>query len=504
MQEAIQILSRAFEYYVDVGEVARAVIVAGYPDYSTMLEGTELTGLIVKALELVRPDSPEAGRLLSLHGGILGLHRNDYGKAQEAFDRALFIARREGDIALEMRTLVDSASVDIYHLRWRETITKGLMAIEMAQTANDPRAEVAARYFITMALSSVGELEEMRRHAEAMLAPAERLRDNFWLTSALWRNEIAYRLAGDWETARKYSDRCLAISPTRQALLADRVMLECEVGEFGQSETHLERFSNVTVGSARLVHSGYVAMLIPLAGKISGSHDNLDTAEEAARSVLFSASANPNAVSRAQVGLGLVAVLRNDAVTARHQYSALEAYKGTYSWWLISVDRLLGLLAKTVGNREQAFVHFEDSLAFCRKAGYRPELAWTCYDFADTLLERDDLDDQTKARSLLDEALVITRELSMKPLQERVGTLQERIESLPDQAPAFPDGLSQREVEVLGLVATGRSNRQIAAELVLSVRTIERHVTNIYTKIDARGRAEAATYALSHGLTTST
>ena len=99
---------------------------------------------------------------------------------------------------------------------------------------------------------------------------------------------------------------------------------------------------------------------------------------------------------------------------------------------------------------------------------------------------------------------MITRELSMKPLQERVGTLQERIESLPDQAPAFPDGLSQREVEVLGLVATGRSNRQIAAELVLSVRTIERHVTNIYTKIDARGRAEAATYALSHGLTTST
>ena len=198
----------------------------------------------------------------------------------------------------------------------------------------------------------------------------------------------------------------------------------------------------------------------------------LQTAEEAARSVLFSASANPNAVSRAQVGLGLVAVLRNDA--------------------------------KTVGNREQAFVHFEDSLAFCRKAGYRPELAWTCYDFADTLLERDDLDDQTKARSLLDEALVITRELSMKPLQERVGTVQERIESLPDQAPAFPDGLSQREVEVLGLVATGRSNRQIAAELVLSVRTIERHVTNIYTKIDARGRAEAATYALSHGLTTST
>jgi DNA-binding NarL/FixJ family response regulator len=67
-------------------------------------------------------------------------------------------------------------------------------------------------------------------------------------------------------------------------------------------------------------------------------------------------------------------------------------------------------------------------------------------------------------------------------------------------ATASTDGLSQREVEVLRLLASGRSNAEIADELVLSVRTVEKHVANIYGKIGARGRADAATYALRHGL----
>lgn len=62
--------------------------------------------------------------------------------------------------------------------------------------------------------------------------------------------------------------------------------------------------------------------------------------------------------------------------------------------------------------------------------------------------------------------------------------------------------LTRRETEVLGLLAAGQSNQEIADELVLSVRTVERHVANIYTKIDAHGRAEAAAFALRHGVIT--
>ena len=82
--------------------------------------------------------------------------------------------------------------------------------------------------------------------------------------------------------------------------------------------------------------------------------------------------------------------------------------------------RLLGLLAQTMSNLDQASEHFEDGLAFCRKAGYRPELAWTCCDYADTLRERGCPGDEEKAMSLLDESLAISSELGMRPLMERV------------------------------------------------------------------------------------
>jgi DNA-binding CsgD family transcriptional regulator len=64
----------------------------------------------------------------------------------------------------------------------------------------------------------------------------------------------------------------------------------------------------------------------------------------------------------------------------------------------------------------------------------------------------------------------------------------------------WPRGLSDREVEVLRLVARGLSNRQIAATLVISTRTAEHHVQHVYTKIGASTRAAAAMFAMEHGL----
>ena len=64
-------------------------------------------------------------------------------------------------------------------------------------------------------------------------------------------------------------------------------------------------------------------------------------------------------------------------------------------------------------------------------------------------------------------------------------------------APAAEDewDLSAREEQMLGLVAEGRSNEAIAAELVLSVRTVERHLSNIYAKLRVSGKAARAAAA---------
>lgn len=71
------------------------------------------------------------------------------------------------------------------------------------------------------------------------------------------------------------------------------------------------------------------------------------------------------------------------------------------------------------------------------------------------------------------------------------------ITSPPDRRLA---DLTPREVEVLRLLASGYSTKQIASELVVTVPTVERHITHIYDKIGARGRAAAAAFALRHGL----
>jgi DNA-binding CsgD family transcriptional regulator len=73
----------------------------------------------------------------------------------------------------------------------------------------------------------------------------------------------------------------------------------------------------------------------------------------------------------------------------------------------------------------------------------------------------------------------------------------------PTKLPAASNGLTPREVQVLRQVAAGSTNKEIACELGVAVSTIERHLVNLYTKIGARGRADAIAYALRHRLDTS-
>ena len=76
----------------------------------------------------------------------------------------------------------------------------------------------------------------------------------------------------------------------------------------------------------------------------------------------------------------------------------------------------------------------------------------------------------------------------------------EEVEEHPPLAPAPPRGLSEREAEVLRLVATGMTNAQIAERIFLSRRTVDAHVQRIYAKLDVNSRAAATRFAVDHGL----
>jgi DNA-binding CsgD family transcriptional regulator len=500
--EAMDNLDQAFDVFKQAGDIDNAVAVAEYPlpTGAAFLAGAG--ELLSGALSLVPPDSLAAGRLLTRNGWDLGRRKDDYHGAQQAFNQALAIALRQGDTKLEMDALAAAAEVDLFHFYCQESLEKSLTAIELAHQTYDLRVLVQAHRRAATAMTIIGDLEGARLHASAALAPAEKLRDRFWLDNAYWGMQVVYRLEGKWLDARKIGESSPTVSMDSR-MLADRVMLEYELGDFSQGEAYLRRLleDHGRIRPAPSIDYLMPAIVIPLAARNNSAVDGLDVARATAEAILSSISASPLVYTGARAGLAILSVLQSDVVSAQEQYTPLLSQRGTMvQTGVVTIDRVLGLLACTLGNLDQAMEHFNDALAFCRK-GYRPELAWTCHDYAETLLRRNAPGDHFRATSLLAESLAISSELGMRPLMERVVALQEQLHAQPELAPAYPNGLTQREVEILRLVAAGKSNPKIAEALYISPRTVSTHVSNILNKINAANRTEAASYATRHLIT---
>jgi len=423
-QQAVDSVGRAFDYYHSVGDIPRAVEAAEYS--LPVLSGarTAMATFYGRALELLDHDSITAARLLSSHGAELGRVDGDYLGGQQAFDQALTIARNADDESLEVRILAASGNVDLFHLHLEESLEKAFKVIEVTQATHESRLEMNARLDAARVLTGQGDSEGARRQSTACLELVEKLRDRQRLALACRADSTLCRLLGEWPRARAISDRGLTVAPQDVILLGDRVLLEYEFGEWERGESYLERFVETMRGApsrARIRFAGH-AVVLPQIARLTESFELLDIAVTAAETVLASPAAEPIFAMISRIGLAMVAVLRRDTELAETQYSLLaSAAPALFGASPINTQRLLGLLAQTMGNMDQAAVHYEDSLAFCRKAGYRPELAWTCCDYADALRERGGNDgDRAKAVALLDESLSISSELGMRPLMERV------------------------------------------------------------------------------------
>ncbi len=367
--------------------------------------------ILIRALELVPADSHQAGQLLPRYMWTLLRSPGGFERGQEVIDQALAIARRDQDTALEMETLENAADAFMFQLNIQKALEYGVPALELARQLDEIVSEEHISWVTARALLMAGDLAGARHFTTTCLSLAERLQGRPRLAHALWLNAEVSILQGDWETGRHLNDRALALVPHDPIPLSWRTILEYETGNFSQGEDYLERLVEWLVGVMNSptdrgeFHMSGPAVVIPIVARITGSVARFDDATAAAEAVLADANSRAYHVVPAAAGLALVAVQQGDMEAAKEQYSALGSQRGRLvSWMPLSADRLLGLLAQTMGNLDQAMAHFEDALAFCRKAGYRPELAWTCCDYADTLLQRNSSGDRDKAISMLDRA----------------------------------------------------------------------------------------------------
>lgn len=214
-----------------------------------------------------------------------------------------------------------------------------------------------------------------------------------------------------------------------------------------------------------------------------------------------------------------------DARAAALLYDCLVPYAGRavivggFAACYGSADRSLGRLATVLRRWPAAERHFEAALAFNEQLGARAWSAHTRHEYAAMLIERVTGDHRSwpavatapalmKAGEMLGDALATAEQLAMPRLTGQTRALWERLTALTPAAPVtaarpvtLPDGLTAREVEVLRLLASGHTSKEIATALVVSVHTVHNHLASIYAKIGARRRADAATYAQRNGLT---
>jgi DNA-binding CsgD family transcriptional regulator/tetratricopeptide (TPR) repeat protein len=198
--------------------------------------------------------------------------------------------------------------------------------------------------------------------------------------------------------------------------------------------------------------------------------------------------------------LTLTAIVLGEHQRAIKLYPRLLAFQGQHYWFL--VDRILGLLATLNGDWKVAEAHLTAAEATARREKLLPELARTLLGQADAIMGQEGLVNSPQVRHLLSEALILFETLSMEDSASRT---RYRLQSLSHQPQrvrqsSLPANLTEREVAVLKLVTYGKSNSQIAQELVISEKTVANHLTHIFNKTNSENRVAAATFAIRHGL----
>jgi DNA-binding CsgD family transcriptional regulator len=161
-----------------------------------------------------------------------------------------------------------------------------------------------------------------------------------------------------------------------------------------------------------------------------------------------------------------------------------------------AADLYLAMLACCANQSDRAHEHFDLALALNRAMRAWPSLARTQFRYGAFLITQQSETDRRLGLQQLREAEQLARRLQMARLVVDI----EALLHARDRGVTFPDDLTAREVEVLRLLAIGRTNKDVSLVLAISLNTVATHVRNILNKTQCANRTEAAAYATRHGL----
>jgi DNA-binding CsgD family transcriptional regulator/tetratricopeptide (TPR) repeat protein len=509
---------------VELGRRAIALVGAEDPHRAALLHvrlgeyldetGTTnaLLAAFERAVELVpaEPPSPERAYALgSLAGGLMVAWR--HAESLPVAEQALALARSVGAREAEVRALTVLGGDLAYLGRPAEGLAHFRQALQLAEEIGDRVGLDRAYVNCTDALTMLGRFRESVRLGESGL---EAMRRYGIESTILVSNQIEALVAlGDWDAAERLSAAALRnnTSSFRYMLLIESAELELGRGDFEAARAHLDAAS-ATVRPNR-VHGLYDAHVADLAlwerrwtDAVAASQAGLERARQQIRVQLCAKGL------RAQAELAALARARRDSDAlqgwldrareligiARGAAAEAAAITPTAAGWLALAD------AEYERARGAAVSELWSEAAAASQRVERPPLAAYCrWREAEALVAGGA--SRTEASVPLRESHAVAARIGAKPLLRELELLAQRarLDLAPPEAES-PDrrqgleealGLTPREAEVLALVARGYTDREIAATLVISVKTASVHVSHILRKLGASNRREAAAIA---------
>jgi DNA-binding CsgD family transcriptional regulator/tetratricopeptide (TPR) repeat protein len=402
--------------------------------------------------------------------GVEGMARakdGAYSSGLETVRSALAVALEHG-MTVVAAELYQRLSVVLYEaadLRGAEDALE--TALGLCEANPDAGVETACLTCMVYVLRERGDWKRAAEMSRELIADGTAV----WVAEGLLGAIRCYE--GRYGAARRLLTSCLTVA-TRQrhynmtvdstSALAHLAYAE---GDTEEAERHcralISRWADSDDCHYAIAGLRWAASFFAGQGRSDCSHECAD-----ALSRIASRTGQPDALAALACAIGETALVDGDAATAAAQMGRAADLHRDFDmpFERAQVGLRAGLAASAAGDRDLALDHLVGAYRTARKLGARPLAA-----------------DAAREVAALGESV-----------SSRLG--------VRGAADADGAGLSRRELEVVRLLSSGRTNREIAEELILSRRTVDMHVRNILRKLDCRSRVEAVTRAGDLGLLT--
>jgi DNA-binding NarL/FixJ family response regulator len=483
-------LARAHQAFMDRGDTQLAARCAFWLGFTLLLSGesSKAGGWLSRASRLLEgePDCVEKGYLL-LPTGYRAVRSGDTATAQVAFEQATAVGERFGDKDLETLGLQGQGRTLIR----QGEITQGVGLLDeamVAVTAGEVSPLNAGGVYCSV-IEACGEIFDLKR-AQEWTSELEK-----WCASqpdlvpyrghCLVHRAELLQLRGEWQDALEWAERAKEwfSRPAPKPAVGEAFYQVGEVqrlrGNFVESEEAYRQASQwyQTAGPG-------LALLRLAQGRVEAANAAIRRMAEEVQ--------QPGPRARVLDAYVEIVLAAGDLAAARAAANELAsiAARNDIPFLRALCYRSSGAVLAAEGNALEALEELRKSLIVWRELQAPYEAARVRFIMA------------LAYRKLGDEENALLELNEVRQAFKRLGATAEvsRVDLLLKDTAKGTGPLTQREVQVLKLVASGMTNREIADKLFISEKTVARHLSNIFTKLDLSSRTAATAYAYDHKL----